>query len=134
MTLKDGFAFQFGKFSVIGLSNSVVDLGVLNLLMLATGIKAGLIYSLFKAISFIFGMLNSFIWNKLWTFNAEGAFSHFFLVSMIGLVINVLIASIIVNGMGLPQTAFWANFGALISFFFTAIWNFLGYKYLVFKK
>ncbi len=134
-------SFQLGKFAIIGFSNSAVDFGALNALILLTGIKGGLFFILFKAFSFLLGILNSYLWNKFWTFEVPNKsnreFLRFMLISLAGLVINVLLASAIVNGMQVPpgySAVLWANVGALISFIFTALWNFLGYKFLVFNR
>jgi len=135
--------FQFGKFLLVGTLNTFIDLGVLNLLMLFSGIAAGFYYSLFKAISFSIANLNSYFWNKYWTFEATSKkkisreFGEFYLVSIAGLLINVLTASIVVNligpHFGLNQKL-WANVGALVATFAGFTWNFFGYKLIVFKK
>ena len=58
-------------------------------------------------------------------------------VSTIGLFINVGALSLIVNSIGAPgavSPALWANIGALIATAASLIWNFLGYKFIVFRK
>lgn len=131
------FVFQAGKFSLVGALNTFIDLGVLNLLILLTGIATGVGFSLFKAIAFITATVNSYYWNKLWTFGSQkGNFMQFFVVSVIGFFINVGTASLVVNvigplgGIG-PEL--WANIGAITATFVALAWNFLGYKFLVFK-
>jgi len=135
--------FQFGKFASVGFANTAVDFGVLNLLIFVSGIAGGIGYSVFKGISFIVATIHSYFWNKFWTFKkkemkeAEKEFLQFFIVSLIGLGINVGIASLVVIGLG-PQwgiaSKVWANIGAACGSAIGLIWNFLGYKFIVFKK
>jgi len=135
--------FQAGKFVTVGISNTLIDWGVLNLQILLTGITAGFFYPVFKGVSFLIAIINSFLWNKFWTFKKRETkktgteFLQFLIVSAIGLGINVGIASLIVNLIG-PQAGIspkiWATVGALIATMFSMVWNFLGYKFIVFKK
>lgn len=135
--------FQAGKFVTVGISNTLIDWGVLNLQILLTGITAGLFYPVFKGVSFLIAIINSFLWNKFWTFKKGETektgteFLQFLIVSGIGLGINVGIASLAVNVIG-PQGGIspkiWATVGALIATMFSMVWNFLGYKFIVFKK
>lgn len=135
--------FQFGKFITIGASNTAIDLGILNILLLVTGVHKGVFYSVFKAISFIVAMINSYFWNKFWTFNDTGKrgigrqFLSFLVVSGIGFGIDVIIATVIVNFVeplaGATHDT-WANIGAIVAFATTVLWNFLGYKFFVFRN
>lgn len=134
---------QMGKFCFVGLSNFSVDFGILNILMYFSGYDKGIYYSIFKGISFLFALTNSFIWNKFWTFENQNSapalrqFVKFFSVVFIGLIINVSIASIVVNKYGSSvavSSTLWANIGALISIVFNMIWNFTGLRFFVFKR
>ncbi|MCK4520442.1 GtrA family protein [Candidatus Parcubacteria bacterium] len=135
--------WQLAKFVLVGVLNTIIDLGILNLLMLFSGVVLGPYYSFFKGISFVAATTNSYFWNKFWTFEKKKAvkpkkeFLQFFVISAIGFAINVGTASIIVNLVD-PQfnlnLAQWANFGAITASFVGLTWNFLGYKFIVFKK
>ena len=140
---KHASIFQFGKFLAVGVTNTLIDLGVLNFLIFTTTIASGVFYSIFNVISFTIAVINSFIWNKYWTFKENGKkktkkeFIQFLIVSLVGLVINVGIASLIVNLIG-PKLGLsdeiWANIGKLSAIFFSMVWNFVGYKFIVFKE
>ena len=134
-------SIQFIKFLLVGVLNTGIDFGVLNLLMLSTGITSGIYYSVFKAISFICSVTNSYIWNKRWTFKKgksleKKEFSKFFIISLMAFGINIGVASVLVNIIG-PVGGIspyvWANISALAAAGFTTLINFFGYKYLVFK-
>lgn len=137
---------QAGKFILVGILNTLIDLGVLNLLMFVTNIASGLWFSVFKGISFITAVINSYILNRAWTFKGVGQenkgkeFLQFFIVSLVGFGINVGVASLVVNVIA-GQIAclgfspkIWANVGAISATFCSMVWNFIGYKFLVFKK
>lgn len=132
------FVFQFGKFFVVGGLNTFLDLGILNFFILITNVTAGYMFSVFKAVSFIITVINSYFWNKLWTFNKrEGRFILFFVVVAGSFLINVGIASFLVNIVGHPENIspkIWDNIAALSSIVFVLTWNFLGMKFIVFKK
>lgn len=137
------FFFQFAKFGAIGVANFAVDIGILNLLIFATGMAVGLPYTVFKVISFSFAVTNSYLWNKFWAFKKENTkeagkeFLGFISVSVVGLILNALIASILVNvvgplgGIGVKT---WASVAAAFASVCVMLWNFVGYKFWVFKK
>lgn len=133
---------QFGKFAAVGTLNTLIDLGVLNLEMLIFNTSSGIAFSAFKAVSFVFATTNSYFWNKFWTFESETKtsvkeYSHFFLFTFVGTLINVSAASFIVNVLHAPPgiaPKLWANIGALIAVFVSFLWNFLSYKLFVFRK
>lgn len=135
--------YQFIKFGETGGLNTFVDLGVLNLLILVTGLSAGIYYSIFKGISFVAAIINSYFWNKHWVFESkakgesqEKEFAKFIMVSIGGFVVNVAAASLIVylakNPTANPKII--ANAAAAVAFMLTMAWNFLGYKLVVFVK
>jgi putative flippase GtrA len=135
--------YQLGKFILVGGTNFLIDMGILNFLIFYTGISAGLAQSGFKGISFLVATWNSYFLNKYWTFKREtneGAMKEFFqflIVSVIGFAINLGVDYVAVNMMSplggmLPKT--WAQVSAVIASVTALGWNFLGYKFLVFES
>jgi putative flippase GtrA len=136
--------FEFSKFAVVGVLNSGVDFGVLNSLMLFTGMASGGAFLAFKSISVTLGVINSYLWNKYWTFTAAkspgGARREliaFMAVTLVAVGLNVAGADVIVNVIGAPHgfsNKLWANIGAISGAGLTLFANFFGYKFFVFKK
>jgi putative flippase GtrA len=140
---------QFLRFAVIGVINTGVDLLVLNLLMIVFDQRDGIHFTIFKTVSFAIAVISSYFLNKYWAFEDKNKkeevrkFSQFIAVSIIGALINVGIASLVVS---IRPDAFitsvsvdtfnqiWGNFAALCGTAIGLIWNFLGYKFVVFKK
>ena len=139
------FAFfnQFGKFAAIGFTNAAVDFAILNLLIFYSGVAMGILFVVFKGVSFIVASVHSYFWNKYWAFEAGGSgissqeFFKFFSVTVFAILINVAAASIVVNIIG-PQFGFtnevWANIGAVVGSATALIASFIGFKTAVFKK
>ena len=86
---------QLIKFCIVGASSTVIDLGILKLLlkflpMLPWWVNA--------SISFCFGVSNGFFWNRRWTFVGQNSastrtqYSKFFVTNVIGLGLNLLIS------------------------------------------
>lgn len=140
---KFSWIFQLAKYLLIGVLATIVDLGVLNLLIFISGIAAGISFSVFKGVSFVVATTAKYFGDKFWAFEKmEKAgmgkeFSQFFIVTLIGLGLNVGVASFVVNIIG-PQFGMnekmWANVGGILAAFAITAWNFLGYKFIVFKK
>ncbi len=136
-------AHQFTKFLLVGGLNFLIDLGVLNALILLTGVSQGALAVGFKAAGFTAAVISSFLWNKFWTFRAVSLehaglqFVEFVSVALIGLGLNTGIFAFVNDAIG-PQGAIppqtWANIAAVAAAAIGFVWNFLGYKYFVFRR
>lgn len=146
--------WQIGKFGAIGVLNTLVDWGILTLFILIfrkyfhieskdVFIMELTFYSLYKAISFIVANINSYCWNKYWTFSSgvlrktKSEYLQFLAVSVVGFAINVSIASYVFNyirppgGLNFDQ---WGIIGAAAGTAVGLVWNFIGYKFIVFDE
>lgn len=136
------FVFQVAKFLLIGILATLVDLGVFKFLgFIFLGTK--LTDAIFKGISFLVATFAKYWGNKFWAFEKMEKtgmgkeITQFFVVTAISLGINVGIFSFVVNVIG-PQFGIlletWKTIGVIIASIVVAVWNFLGYKFIVFKK
>jgi putative flippase GtrA len=131
---------QLAKFAAVGTFNTLLDAAVLNVLIYLTAVASGLGFTAFKGVSFITANIASYFWNRYWTFSASGKattgeFGKFFGVSVVGLALNIGVASLIVNVMGAPAGVSlerWANVGFIVATLASLAWNFVGYKFFVF--
>lgn len=141
---RDRATGQAARFVVVGVLNTVVDLGVFYLLMHIPGAPAsgahGFTYysTGVKAASYILGIGNSFLWNKYWTFcagkSARGwrEFGRFFLVNIPPLVVNVLVFGLL--GLWIHSGSHLVQLGkAFAAAVVAVIWNFVGSRYFAFR-
>src|SRR5207248_2534881 len=86
---------QFLRFCVVGGLNTFIDIAAFNLLLWifpTTHLHRQIIYN---SLAYLFGALNSFFWNKLWTFDNRSKVTRsqvmrFVFVTGIGILCNDL--------------------------------------------
>lgn len=136
------FLKQLGRFGIVGLMNFSVDTGILTALSVWTGIFAGVRLAPLNVVSATIAIVNSYFWQRTWTF-AEKAppsrkeFLAFLAITVMGIVINSALVSLLTSvvspfdGLSTPaRIEVAAKIGATLV---TLFWNFLGYKFFVFK-
>ncbi len=143
------FFFQLAKFGATGAANFAIDIGIFLFLLFSFNNNENtaipwFTYATFKTISFVMASINSYLWNKFWSFQDKDTddipqeLSKFILVSAIGALINVSTSTIsnsLYNSSN-PQMDIeaWGAIAAIIGSICAFSWNFIGYKLLVFKK
>ncbi|MAT43326.1 MAG: hypothetical protein CL609_13380 [Anaerolineaceae bacterium] len=123
---------QIVKFGIVGGINTSVDLGIYWLLTRFILVDPAFAV-IAKAISYTAGVINSYFWNKNFTFrskdNSWAAFILFFSINLVAVGIN---SGIMWLGLHIFHQ------GELISLLMatgvTLIWNFTTSKFIVFKK
>ena len=120
---------QFGKFMLVGCLNFLVDLGIFLFLNKIIGM-----YSVYaNIISYSCGVINSYFFNRMWTFKTKLKyvsvdFLKFIFVNLLSMGVSTLAVYIFVERF---LMAAWL--GKVLSTFFSFIVNFAGNKLLVFK-
>lgn len=134
--------YQFGKFFLVGGFNFLLDAAILNFFLFATKMAAGWPQTGFKSASFFWGIISSYLWNKYWTFSdsPKGKIGkeiyQFLAISLASFVLNVGLDYVFVNMVGSfwnMNPILWAQFSAVMAAAIAMFWNFIGYKFVVFK-
>lgn len=123
---------QFVKFCIIGLTSTVIDVGILNLLTQ----KFGMFWIAAGTISFLFAVTNGYIWNSLWTFRGMGSgkrheqYIKFVAVNIVGFVLNIAIMKLMLMALsggghsGAPSPLH-LNIAKGIAVVVVSTWNFV---------
>lgn len=131
--------WQFGKFALVGVLNTAIDFGVLNILIILTGVTSGTSIIPIKAFAFSSAVLNSYFWNKRWVFAGQGHgnFVIFFIVTAVGIAVNSFVVFIITTYIPMiivSDRVLWANMANVVATGVSMVWNFMGYRLVVFRK
>lgn len=139
------FIYQLAKFLLVGAMFGLFDVTILNILILSLGItkQNTARYILFVGISFLIVTVLKYVLNKYWAFEEkekeriEREFITFLGVTIISGFIQATTASFVfnwlVNNTVLSEILI-ANIGKLAGIIIASAWNFIGYKFFVFKK
>ncbi|PRO66560.1 GtrA family protein [Alkalicoccus urumqiensis] len=87
-------ARQAGKYSIIGISCALLDLGVLNGLLLLYPTQQTLLLGVFNTLAYTAAILNSYYWNTRYTFRVDKGKRQF-----AGFLIQALVSLFIANGV-----------------------------------
>ncbi len=150
--MKNLLTRQIVKSGVVGVLNTGIDFIVFNCLISIFELEQTENYKfvVFKSIAFVAAVTNSFALNKLWVFRNRDArmqsvgrqAASFFAISLAGFLLNVTMSYIVFKlgyrltagtGAALGTQAL-ANIGAVVGAVTVFIFNFLGYKKLVFIR
>ena len=123
--------WQAARFSAVGVLNTAVDAALY--LALTRWLGLGGLRTVAKVISYAVGTVNSFYWNRSWTFQSRArvaaTFVPFVLASLLALAINAGIMYLslrLFDQYDLPALA--------LATAVTLLWNFSVSKFLVFRR
>ena len=120
---------QVAKFMTVGVLNTLFDAGAYFILTRGLGLLA--LPVLAKGIAYAVGMINSFFWNRNWTFKSRtstsGAAFLFTLTHIVALGINAGVMALSINALALPEIV-----GIGLANVSAFVWNFTLNKLIVF--
>ena len=134
---------ELGRYGLVGCFNFFLDSGIFNFFILITGVAKGWLVDVFIVIAFTITITQSFLWNKFWIFkandfaNARAEYAKFFSITIATSLLGLLFMHLMINTIGAPSDfdlKIWANLAFFVLIPTSALGNFLGYKFFVFKK
>lgn len=138
---KAKIAKQFLRFCVVGGLNTCVDLLAFNVLIwLFPTTDSGLLV-IFNSLAYLFGAVNSFCWNKLWTFRQRSEASNdqivrFALVTGLGTICNdafLWLATSVLTSLSLTSVL-WMNAAKIFAIGGSVAVSYVGMRFGVFTK
>jgi putative flippase GtrA len=155
-TPKNPLLAQFAKFFSVGVSNTLIDLGLFEIISHVFHIPLASAYKV-KVFSGTVAMINSFYWNRRWTFQSHTGVAKSgwkFIVTTLASVylIQPTIVRFFTAGGGVPVGNFWYNletgiglhliphddvlrlFAFAMGVVGAGIWDFTLYKLWAFRK
>ena len=128
--IKKILSSQLIKFGLVGFLNTAIDFGIFTLLTAVAGLGS----TISHIISYTCGVLNSYLFNRTWTFKQKSKIHpmeliKFLLVNLVSLGLSTLLLNYLETGANL--SVYLAKAGATIC---SMAINFIVSKLLVFKK
>lgn len=133
------FMHQVGKFVLVGIFADLIDIKAYQFLYFLIPFSSLAI----KAVSFLVATFIKYWWNKFWAFEKmekdgmKKEAAKFFAVTLGGLLINVVSFYYFTKILGAQfslEISLWTELSIIFAALAAAVWNFLGYKFVVFKK
>lgn len=149
------FVFQLAKFCLVGAVATIIDLKIFEFLIWIFFGPLPFIPIISKSVSFLISNSLKYLGHKYWAFgeyqlasephfdvaqddqrNVKTEITQFFFITLIGLLINTISFYLFMKvsaPFSIPDVI-WVKLAVIFAAITSALWNFLGYKFLVFKR
>ena len=137
----EGIFSQLLRFCIVGGLNSFVDVLVFNLLLWQFPTQDSGLLVIYNSIAYLIGALNSFCWNKLWTFKQRSRATNdqvarFVIITCLGIICNDVflgLATTILSSLSL-NSFLWVNVAKLSAIAGSVTVSYVGMRFSVFTK
>src|SRR5258708_5936067 len=132
---------QLLRFCVVGGMNTFVDILVFNLLVWGLPTQNSGLLVLYNSLAYLIGAINSFCWNKFWTFKQRSSATHeqvvrFVFVTSLGILCNdafLWLATTILTSLSL-SSFLWVNVAKVSAIAGSVAVSYVGMRFSVFTK
>lgn len=136
-----GIFSQLLRFCIVGGLNTFVDVLVFNLLVWGLPTQDSGLLVVYNSLAYLVGAVNSFCWNKLWTFKQRSSATNdqvarFILVTSMGIICNdafLWLATTILTSLSL-NSFLWVNVAKLSAIAGSVTISYVGMRFSVFNK
>ena len=136
-----GLLVQLLRFCIVGGLNTLVDVLAFNLLVWGLPTHDSGLLVVYNSLAYLIGAVNSFCWNKIWTFKQRSSatndqLTRFALVTSLGIICNdafLWLATTILNSLSL-NGFLWVNVAKISAIAGSVAVSFVGMRFSVFTK
>ncbi len=118
------------RFGIVGIFASFINYSVFFTLFTVFGIN----YLLSSALGFLSGVFGGFPFNRKWTFANKEAFVRSLAIKYLLVYVTTLLSSLVILALLVETLKLLPQYANLLILAYTATGNFLGLKFLVFKR
>ena len=139
--IKSG-GIRFSKFSMVGLTNAIVDIGALNLLLWLSPTREAWLLAIYNLVALVLANINSYFGNSLWTFRGRASHNRrqtslFFLQALANIAVSNGLFYVLVRGLLIYDVVpGWiaGNVAKVISIIVASTMSFFLMRYVVFSR
>jgi len=136
-----GLLVQLLRFCIVGGLNTFVDVLAFNLLVWGLPTHDSGLLVVYNSLAYLIGAVNSFCWNKVWTFKQRSSatndqLTRFALVTSLGIICNdafLWLATTILNSLSL-NGFLWVNVAKISAIAGSVAVSYIGMRFSVFTK
>ena len=118
------------RFGIVGIFSSFINYSIFFTLLTIFDVN----YLLSSAIGFLSGVFGGFPFNRKWTFADKKAITKSLAIKYLLVYITTLLSSLVILALLVETLKLLPQYANLLILAYTALSNFLGLKFLVFKQ
>lgn len=122
--------YQFLRFACIGLLNTALDFLLLNTISKALGITEGVKLGIIDIFSFSVAIVQSYLWNRTWTFGSEQGVSlwkNLIRLILVGALGAIAIIFVLIGSKLQAASAYYAGILLVYLIFESVLWRAFGF-------
>lgn len=133
---------RFSKFSMVGFTNALVDIGTLNLLLWLAPTREAWLLAIYNLVALVLANTNSYFGNAFWTFRGRASHSRrqtslFFLQALVNIAVSnglfyLLVRTLLIYDVVPGWIA--GNVAKVISIIVASVMSFFLMRYMVFNR